>query len=578
MKHENTSSTDGYKPKDKSSSNSISVKNINPKLSYKDLFVLIMQAVAVTASFIPMLFVGGYSMPMVIGVLAIQFVFWYNINAGAKKILLTKITEKREKDTPYYKDQNRYDRKTHSIARDLAALYKTNTVTKGEVTEAEATACYLNERIDYLKKKQGVNDDKNLDFKQSQQFESAYQHVLKLSANEGDAQALKEIKLKLEKEEAWQKIVAKHALKLHNNATQKGSSHSDTIEKVAYHIGNLAAFFGNALGCTGSGFTMTALLWSMPPFVTLASAYAPFLLTIALPIGLASTLFVCGFFAHYCNTVPAIKQIMKEFLYRAPTAEKTATTEENKGDKDKKLDRMVQLRLAFRAIIEYVAYIAAIVMACAISTINFLTGKFFGWLMLSAYLNPASILSLPMATMATLAAPYTALGIGLGAVSALVTFIGLTCFFVKYVPLGVLGLFDTICDTIGFGIKATENNETKVAENNEPKASPLLIALSYVTIALFVIAITYFATASICFFVANVLGTQFVPITRACGALMYFNQSFDVGKHLFSTEALSSYYEKTSIFTSSAKAQASTQATIEFAFPNIAKIPKPTGG
>jgi hypothetical protein len=209
-----------------------------------------------------------------------------------------------------------------------------------------------------------------------------------------------------------------------------------------------------------------------------------------------------------------------------------------------------------RTAVQAFSYFAAVVMAGAISTINFLTGKFFGWL----FMNIAQVGSLSPFTMATLAAPYTALGIALGAFSALVTFIGLVCLFSKYVPGGLVGLFDNVWDSIGsfatsiadikagitfenfkalFTVENLTNTFSKIPE-------ALLYVVSFMAIVLFMTVITSSSTMSICYFVGAVIGQEYVKLTAVCGATMYFNQSLNVGTQLFGIDALNGYCTKAS--------------------------------
>lgn len=405
----------------------------------EDLFIISMQALAVTSSFIPMLLgptnpmllalLGPtYPMWVVIGVLAVQFMFWYNINYLALREPATKIAAK-------------------------------NLKTKN-----------LNTKV----------------------------------------------------KDAWPKIASMLPTTWQN--------HNDVaaIENIADALGGAAAFFGNALGCAGSGFMLTALLRSIPGFVPLASIHAPVLLSPLLPVTLALVLFRCGYLAHYYNSVPAIKQAMKELL--CPELDTTDS-------------QMSPLKKMMRTVVQAFSYFAAVVMAGAISTINFLTGKFFGWL----FMNIAQVGSLSPFTMATLAAPYTALGIALGAFSALVTFIGLVCLFSKYVPGGLVGLFDKVWDSIGSfatsiadikaGITFENLKASFTVENLTDKFSKipeaLLYVVSFMAIVLFITVITSSSTMSICYFVGAVIGQEYVKLTAVCGAAMYFNQSLNVGTQLF---------------------------------------------
>ena len=572
-------------------------------LEYTDFFILFMQSLAITASFIPMLLVGAYPMWVVFGVLAVQFTFWYNLNAIPKKGILAK-----EVDNGIY-------RKTDVIAKDLVELHKVVGVERvtikqlleedifkpaaanqashkklkeaydayngskddstkqqnlvdaskeyREFLQSHINALYLNKRTEYLAAKHKVEAGTKEFNKIIAKAESSFAEAYNLAPQLKETGMPEAFRTTIEGSVEWEKIAAKHQLKLHNNKTilevfskethpirhwilsklfkNEKRSYSQIIEDVADTTGYLAAFLGNAVGCAGSGFMLTALLKSMPLFVTLSSLYAPILLTIALPITLAATLFICGYQAHFCNTVPAIKQIMKEFLYVSKPTEGKA------DDAKKALTKKDYLKIVVLGF----SYFAAAVMACAISTINFLTGKFFGWLLT----DPTNVLSLTTTAMATLAAPYTALGIAIGTVSALLTFIGMLCLCSKYVPLGVLGLFDNVCEALGFGDKKPESalkQEDQALQNliekEKVKPSFLANAASYIAIALFTGIATYFATASICFFVVNVLGPQFLTVTRACAILMYFNQSFAIGTNLFGLNQPNSVYAQASDF------------------------------
>ena len=545
-------------------------------ISKKDLFIISMQALAVTSSFIPMLLgptnpmllalLGPtYPMWVVIGVLAVQFMFWYNINYGPKQLSETKILDKGK------------HKKSISIIRDLKELYKLvegaevqnkdssemldgSEISEKELLKAYITTLYLQERQTYLNEKHGVKDVKTSShLKEEEDFISSYTSLpsesllAKYSELQINGQSLKQY---IEGSQAWKAIVAKHALKKHNHSftvatawpkiasmlpkTWQDHKYVAAIENVADALGIAAAFFGNALGCAGSGFMLTALLRSIPGFVPLASIHAPVLLSPLLPITLALVLFRCGSRAHYYNSVPAIKQAMKELLYIPVT-----NTDDSKRSSLKK-----KMRTAVQAF----SYFAAVVMAGAISTINFLTGKFFGWL----FMNIAQVGSLSPFTMATLAAPYTALGIALGTFSALVTFIGLVCLFSKYVPGGLVGLFDNACDSIvSFAtsiadIKAGMTFENFKAsftvENLTDKFSKipeaLLYVVSFMAIVLFITVITSSSTMSICYFVGAVIGQEYVKLTAVCGLAMYFNQSLNVGTQLFGIDALNGYCTK----------------------------------
>jgi hypothetical protein len=535
-------------------------KKQNSQLEPKHLFIIIMQALAITASFIPLLLVAAYPIWAVLGVLAVQFMYWYNLNALTQQRTLTK---------------NRaegHHKKSDSIERDLKILYKlvkNATNKKGEKINPQEikqyiNTLYLNKRHAYLKKKHGVKEDQQLT-DEHLKCEIAFKDTYAILDNtQPNDYGLTQIEVGdkacsahdyITSSKAWLDIVAKHNLKLANNKSIREAFvvkfpalqdyfpqdwgtdiYSQSIETVADRLGAIAAFFGNALGCTGSGFMITALLRSIPLFVSTASTYAPILLTPALPLALAGILAWCGFFAHYYNTVPAIKQAMKEALYFGPSEDK----------------------LDLRTGVKYFSYFAGIVMAGAISTINFLTGQFIAWLLM----NPANVSGLTTAAMTTLAAPATLAGVVLGSISAAVTFIGLLCLFSKYVPLGVLGLFDQVCkaiDKFKKSMAAKDESTTQFTavlsaltaafsedeeSGSKTKVDHLATALSYALIALFVFVVTYFATASICYFVAAVIGPQYVNLTAVCGALMYFNQSFDIGKEIFSVKAFEGYYTK----------------------------------
>lgn len=545
-------------------------------ISKKDLFIISMQALAVTSSFIPMLLgptnpmllalLGPtYPMWVVIGVLAVQFMFWYNINYVPKQLSETKISGEGK------------HKKSISIIRDLKELYKLvegsevqnkaklvmpngSNIQDKELLKAYITTLYLQERQTYLNKKHEVEDVKTSGhLKEEEDFISLY---TSLSLDKYSSLTIKingqslELKEYIEASQAWKAIVAKHALKKHNHSftvatawpkiasmlpkTWQDHKYVAAIENVADALGIAAAFFGNALGCAGSGFMLTALLRSIPGFVPLASIHATVLLSPLLPITLALVLFRCGSLAHYYNSVPAIKQAMKELLYIPVT-----NTDDSKRS---------SLKKKMRTVVQAFSYFAAVVMAGAISTINFLTGKFFGWL----FMNIAQVGSLSPFTMATLAAPYTALGIALGAFSALVTFIGLVCLFSKYVPGGLVGLFDNACDSIGSfatsidDIKAGMTFENLKAsftvENLTDKFSKipeaLLYVVSFMAIVLFITVITSSSTMSICYFVGAVIGQEYVKLTAVCGLAMYFNQSLNVGTQLFGIDALNGYCTK----------------------------------
>ena len=576
-------------------------------LEYTDFFILFMQSLAITASFIPMLLVGAYPMWVVLGVLATQFIFWYNLNAIPKKGTLTKEVESgkyRKADVvakdlvelhkvvgvervtikqllgqdEATKDLFKPNNTSEETYVNLQKAYKEYNASKDDATkqqnlvdaskayreflQSHINVLYWEKRVGYIEAKHNLEADTDKFNAQILKGEADFKEAYGIPKELPEELGMSKDFIKLIQGSAeWKKIDTKHNIKLHNNKPitevfskdkypirhwifsklfkDKTRSYSEIIENVADTTGYLAAFLGNAVGASGSGFMIAALLKSMPIFITLSNLYAPLLATMALPITLAAILFICGYQAHFCNTVPAIKQIMKEFLYvTPPTTEKAAKTSLTKKDYLK----MVVLGFS---------YFAAAVMACAISTINFLTGKFFGWLLT----DPTNVLNLTTTAMATLAAPYTAIGIALGTVSALLTFIGMLCLCSKYVPLGVLGLFDNICEALGFGdekpesaLKQEDQELQKLIEKEKVQSSFLANAASYIAIALFTGIATYFATASICFFVVNVLGPQFVTVTRICAVLMYFNQSFAIGTNLFGLNQPNSVYAQASDF------------------------------